>query len=118
MTTRTAVQIHSHTKTRLTDLFSSPVADYRETAAKFQKEWHVKEPHRDFPFAPHVKGHALVSVVNRGLLYYALEREYAINQVCSLFLLFRALSLFCGRSLPGIPTHFTQTHGLGFNDCH
>ncbi|OAQ72967.1 WD repeat protein [Pochonia chlamydosporia 170] len=55
--------------------------NYRETAAKFQKEWHVKEPHRDFPFAPHVKGHALVSVVNRGLLYYALEREYAINQL-------------------------------------
>ncbi|KAM3504462.1 hypothetical protein MY10362_003548 [Beauveria mimosiformis] len=51
--------------------------NYRETAAKFQKEWHVREPHRDLEFAPHVKGHALVSVVNRGLLYNALEREQA-----------------------------------------
>jgi transducin (beta)-like 1 len=57
------------------------VADYRETAAKFQKEWHVQEPHRHFEFAPHVKSHALVSVVNRGLLYYAIERERAKIQV-------------------------------------
>ncbi|PFH62069.1 hypothetical protein XA68_15277 [Ophiocordyceps unilateralis] len=55
--------------------------NYRETAAKFQKEWHVREPHRDFDFARYVKGHALVSVVNRGLLYYALERDYALNQL-------------------------------------
>ncbi|KAK7422020.1 hypothetical protein QQZ08_009668 [Neonectria magnoliae] len=54
--------------------------NYRETAAKFQKEWHVKQPHRDFAFARHVKSHALVSVVNRGLLYHALEREHALNQ--------------------------------------
>ncbi|PNY28812.1 F-box-like/WD repeat-containing protein TBL1X [Tolypocladium capitatum] len=59
---------------------NSPV-DYRETAAKFQKEWHVKEPHRDLDFARHVKGQALVSVVNRGLLYYALERDYALNHL-------------------------------------
>ncbi|KAM0440710.1 hypothetical protein ACHAPT_000011 [Fusarium lateritium] len=51
--------------------------NYRETAAKLQKEWHVKQPHRDFPFARHVKSHALVSVLNRGLLYHALEREHA-----------------------------------------
>ncbi|KAL2675002.1 hypothetical protein Neosp_011182 [[Neocosmospora] mangrovei] len=51
--------------------------NYRETAAKFQKEWHVKQPHRDFAFARHVKSHALVSVLNRGLLYHALEREHA-----------------------------------------
>ncbi|RDA83629.1 hypothetical protein CP532_2850 [Ophiocordyceps camponoti-leonardi (nom. inval.)] len=55
--------------------------NYRETAAKFQKEWHVREPHRDFDFARHVKGHALVSVVNRGLLYSALERDFALNQL-------------------------------------
>ncbi|POR38992.1 F-box-like/WD repeat-containing protein TBL1X [Tolypocladium paradoxum] len=55
--------------------------NYRETAAKFQKEWHVKEPHRDLEFARHVKGHALVSVVNRGLLYYALERDCALNHL-------------------------------------
>ncbi|EWG36938.1 hypothetical protein FVEG_00784 [Fusarium verticillioides 7600] len=50
--------------------------NYRETAAKFQKEWHVKQPHREFAFAPHVKSHALVSVINRGLVYHALEREH------------------------------------------
>ncbi|PKS06907.1 hypothetical protein jhhlp_005502 [Lomentospora prolificans] len=54
---------------------------YRETAAKFQKEWHIKEPHRHFDFAPHVQSHALVSVINRGLLYNSLEREYAQRQV-------------------------------------
>ncbi|KAF5248820.1 hypothetical protein FAUST_159 [Fusarium austroamericanum] len=51
--------------------------NYRETAAKFQKEWHVKQPHREFAFARHVKSHALVSVINRGLQYHALEREHA-----------------------------------------
>lgn len=56
-------------------------ADYRETAAKFQKEWHIKEPHRHFDFAPHIKSHALVSVINRGLIYNSLERQYAHRQV-------------------------------------
>jgi len=58
-------------------------ADYRETAAKFQKEWHIQAPpHRHFEFAPHVKNHALVTVLNHGLVYLALEREYAQSQVC------------------------------------
>ncbi|KAJ9141918.1 WD repeat protein [Pleurostoma richardsiae] len=55
--------------------------NYREAAAKFQKEWHVEQPHRHFDFAPHVKNHALVSVLNRGLLYNALERDYVRSQV-------------------------------------
>ncbi|KAH6900179.1 WD40-repeat-containing domain protein [Thelonectria olida] len=55
--------------------------NYRETAAKFQKEWHVKAPHRDFAFACHVKSHALVSVINRGLVYSALEREHQRNRL-------------------------------------
>ncbi|EFY87436.1 WD domain-containing protein [Metarhizium acridum CQMa 102] len=55
-------------------------ANYRETAAKLQKEWQVNEPHRDFSFAPHVKSQALVSLINRGLMYYALEREFALNK--------------------------------------
>ncbi|KAF4899423.1 F-box-like/WD repeat-containing protein TBL1X [Colletotrichum fructicola] len=52
-------------------------SNYRETAAKFQKEWHVQQPHRQFDFANHVKSHALVSVINKGLCYQALEREHA-----------------------------------------
>ncbi|KAL2759432.1 hypothetical protein ACRALDRAFT_1091549 [Sodiomyces alcalophilus JCM 7366] len=52
-------------------------SNYRETAAKFQKEWHIQEPHRHFDFARHIKSHALVSVINKGLCYHALEREYA-----------------------------------------
>ncbi|KAG6008201.1 hypothetical protein E4U21_004800 [Claviceps maximensis] len=56
---------------------------YRETAAKFQKEWHVKEPHRDFAFAPHVKGRALISVVNNGLFYYGLKRDFALKKLSS-----------------------------------
>jgi len=54
--------------------------NYRETAAKFQKEWRVREPHRDFDFAEHVKSHALVSVINRGLVYSALERQHTKNE--------------------------------------
>ncbi|KAI1388913.1 WD40 repeat-like protein [Hypoxylon trugodes] len=54
--------------------------NYRETAVKFQKEWHVKEPHRQLDFAQHVKSHALVNVINKGLLYSSLEREHAQSQ--------------------------------------
>ncbi|KAG5982921.1 hypothetical protein E4U55_001121 [Claviceps digitariae] len=62
---------------------SSVARHYRETAAKFQKEWHVKEPHRDFAFAPHVKGRALISVVNNGLFYYGLKRDFALKKLSS-----------------------------------
>lgn len=51
-------------------------ADYRETAAKFQKEWRVQQPHRQFDFAPLVKNYALVDVLNKGLVYQGLERDY------------------------------------------
>lgn len=61
----------------LTAALPRPNVDYREAAAKFQKEWHVHEPHRHFDFARHVKSHSLVSVVNKGLCYHALEREHA-----------------------------------------
>ncbi|XDG03424.1 hypothetical protein ABKA04_003039 [Annulohypoxylon sp. FPYF3050] len=54
--------------------------NYRETAVKFQKEWHVEEPHRQLDFAQHVKSHALVNVINKGLLYNKLERDYAQSQ--------------------------------------
>ena len=58
-------------------------ADYRETAAKFQKEWRVEAPHRHFDFAIHVKNYALVSVLNKGLIYQSLERDYALQRVSS-----------------------------------
>ncbi|KAI0097710.1 WD40-repeat-containing domain protein [Nemania sp. FL0031] len=51
--------------------------NYRETAVKFQKEWHIEAPHRQLDFAPYVKSHALVNVLNKGLLYHSLEREHA-----------------------------------------
>ncbi|KAI1102315.1 WD40 repeat-like protein [Jackrogersella minutella] len=54
--------------------------NYRETAVKFQKEWHVEEPHRQLDFAQHVKSHALVNVINKGLLYSSLERDHAQAQ--------------------------------------
>ncbi|KAK1986271.1 lish protein [Colletotrichum cereale] len=60
---------------------SLTIADYRETAAKFQKEWHIQQPHRHFEFANHVKSHALVSIINKGLCYHALEREHAKKSV-------------------------------------
>lgn len=52
-------------------------SNYRETAAKLQKEWRVREPHRECEFASHVKSQALVKLINRGLLYSALERQLA-----------------------------------------
>ncbi|KAH8677329.1 WD40-repeat-containing domain protein [Xylariales sp. PMI_506] len=54
--------------------------NYRETAVKFQKEWHIEEPHRELDFARHVKSHALVNVLNKGLLYNSLERDFAQSQ--------------------------------------
>jgi len=48
--------------------------DYRETAVRLQKEWNLQDP-QQLPFAPHVTHHALVAVLNRGLLYNVQERE-------------------------------------------
>jgi hypothetical protein len=53
--------------------------DYRETAARLQKEWNIQDP-QQLPFAPHVTHHALVAVLNKGLLYNVQERES--EQVC------------------------------------
>ncbi|KAL5625193.1 hypothetical protein BROUX41_005253 [Berkeleyomyces rouxiae] len=50
-------------------------SNYREAATKLQKEWGIKEPHRHFEFAQHVRSHSLVYVVNKGLSYASLERE-------------------------------------------
>lgn len=46
--------------------------DYRETALHLQKEWNKQDP-QQLPFADHVETHALVSTLNKGLLY-GLER--------------------------------------------
>ena len=55
--------------------------DYRETALKFQKEWHIEAPHRQLEFARYVKSHALVNVINKGLKLDSLERDFAQSQV-------------------------------------
>lgn len=39
-----------------------------------QREWKIEEP-QHLDFAPHVKHHALVSVLQRGLLYHDIERQ-------------------------------------------
>ena len=54
--------------------------DYKETATRLQKEWNLENP-QHLPFASHVTNHALVSVLNKGLLYNACERESA--RVCN-----------------------------------
>jgi transducin (beta)-like 1 len=53
------------------------ISDYQETAAKLQKEWDKPDPDQ-LPFASHVQIHALVSTVNRGLLYNVQERDPAL----------------------------------------
>ncbi|RKF55466.1 F-box-like/WD repeat-containing protein TBL1Y [Erysiphe neolycopersici] len=50
--------------------------DYFETAVRLQKEWNIKDP-QELPFAPHVRPHALVSILNRGLIYNMHERIFA-----------------------------------------
>ncbi|KAH6712902.1 WD repeat protein [Leptodontidium sp. 2 PMI_412] len=49
-------------------------SDYKETAVRLQQEWNTQDP-QQLPFAPHVTNHALVAVLNRGLLYNVQERD-------------------------------------------
>ncbi|KAK4132972.1 WD40 repeat-like protein [Trichocladium antarcticum] len=55
-------------------------SNYRETAAKLQKEWRVHQPHRHFDFAPHVNTYALVSLLNKGLIYEDYQRQFAAQK--------------------------------------
>ncbi|KAL2149451.1 hypothetical protein VTH82DRAFT_8102 [Thermothelomyces myriococcoides] len=55
-------------------------SNYRETAAKLQKEWRVHQPHRQFDFAAHVNTYALVSLLNKGLIYEDYQRKFAAAQ--------------------------------------
>ncbi|EPE30668.1 Putative isomerase YbhE [Glarea lozoyensis ATCC 20868] len=49
---------------------------YQETAVRLQKEWNVQDP-QSLSCAPHVPNHALVVLLNRGLVYTAIDRELA-----------------------------------------
>lgn len=54
------------------------VSDYREAAAKLQKEWRIPQaPHKHFDFAPHVNPYALVNTLNKGLVYEDYQRQFA-----------------------------------------
>ncbi|KAK4120845.1 WD40 repeat-like protein [Parathielavia appendiculata] len=55
-------------------------SNYRETAAKLQKEWRVHQPHRQFDFASHVNTYALVSLLNKGLIYEDYQRRFEAAQ--------------------------------------
>ncbi|KAK0626015.1 WD40-repeat-containing domain protein [Immersiella caudata] len=55
-------------------------SNYRETAAKLQKEWRVNAPHRDFEFAPNVHTYALVTLLNKGLIFEDYQRKYEAEQ--------------------------------------
>ncbi|KAK4150184.1 WD40-repeat-containing domain protein [Chaetomidium leptoderma] len=55
-------------------------SNYRETAAKLQKEWRIHQPHRQFDFASHVNTYALVSLLNKGLIYEDYQRQFAAAQ--------------------------------------
>jgi len=74
-------------------------ADYRETAAKLQKEWRVHQPHRQFDFASHVNTYALVSLLNKGLIYEDYQRRFADAQEVRMP---RAISLLALISPPSI----------------
>ncbi|KAK4209587.1 lish protein [Rhypophila decipiens] len=55
-------------------------SNYRETAAKLQKEWRIQAPHKHFDFAQHVNVYALVSLLNKGLIYEEYERRHSLSQ--------------------------------------
>lgn len=59
-------------------LFLSFYLGYQDAARHLQKEWDVQPQSLDF--APHVGKHALVTVLNKGLLYQASARE--AQRVC------------------------------------
>lgn len=66
--------------TRTITCLTIALLDYCETAIRLQKEWNMEDPQR-LSFAPHVKSHALVSILNRGLIYNMHERRFAASQV-------------------------------------
>lgn len=51
-------------------------ADYQGTAVKLQAEWDIVDP-QSLDFAPHVQSHALVHILQRGLLFHEAERKAA-----------------------------------------
>ena len=76
----------------LPDLISSKVtrilitsfSGHGDAAVKLQRDW-LSDP-QTLPFAQHIKSHALVSLVQKGLQYYQIEQS--LDQVC-----YNALSL-------------------------
>jgi hypothetical protein len=58
---------------------------YVDAAVHLQKQWNVEDP-QQLPFAPHVtSNHALVTIVNKGLLYNACERDAKLVRGILLF---------------------------------
>lgn len=47
---------------------------YSETAVRLQKEWNFEHP-QELPYHNYIKDYALVSTLNKGLLYHAAERD-------------------------------------------
>ena len=59
---------------------SNPSTGYGEAAVKLQRDW-IADP-QSLPFAQHIKTHALVVLLQKGLRYH--EIEQTIHQVCFL----------------------------------
>ncbi|KAI9741378.1 MAG: hypothetical protein M1834_003095 [Cirrosporium novae-zelandiae] len=51
---------------------------YSEAATKLQRDWNQPDP-QSLPFASHIKTHALVALVQRGLLYYDIQASLDEN---------------------------------------
>jgi len=49
---------------------------YQETAVRLQKEWNFEDP-QALTFAPRVPDQALVKLLNKGLIFGSLERDFA-----------------------------------------
>ena len=54
-------------------LMSLDFQGFGDAAVKLQRDWHI-EP-QTLPFAQHIKAHALVSLLQKGLQYYHIEQS-------------------------------------------
>lgn len=49
--------------------------EYGQTAQMLQQEWRMPDPQQQLPFAGHVRIHALIKILNKGLDLHDMQRR-------------------------------------------
>ena len=81
---------------------------FAESAVKLQRDW-FNDP-QSLPFADHIKSHALVSLVSKGLQYH--QCEQTLNQVCRVAHVFEIHSQFDSLKIETYPPRQRSFSGL------